>query len=193
MAAKLEPDALESTLLRDFLPHLPHIFSLLISKASFSPRSFSFFLRLLSFNISNCPFFSSPSLFSCSHVSLGLSSSSHLPGILRWFHPTERTLCSCEQKTLPWPSPGTMPSRLALPAFYHEWRRRWRPCSLAWRSNIWAGLQSRYALIQTYTVHTAKPALNYFAFFMFCWWFPFFFFFFFLVYLKLLCPFSGKK
>lgn len=76
------------------------------------------------------------------HHSLFLSS--YLPGILRWFHPTKRTLCSWGQKTLPWPNPGTMPSRLVLPAFYHEWRRRWGACSLAWKSNIWAGLQSRY-------------------------------------------------
>ena len=81
-------------------------------------------------------------------LSLSVILSSHLPGISRWFHPTERTLCSCGQKTPPWPSPGTMGSRQALPTFYREWRRRWRACSLAWRWNIWAGSQSRYARIQ---------------------------------------------
>lgn len=67
-----------------------------------------------------------------------------LPDISKWFRPIERTLFSCGQKIQPWPSPGTMPYRLGQPAFYRGWRRRWRACSLAWRSNIWAGLQSRY-------------------------------------------------
>lgn len=70
------------------------------------------------------------------------------PGILRWFPPTERTLCSCEQKTRRWLSPGTTLSWPALPAFCHGWRRSSGPNSPAWMSSMWAGLRSRCGRIK---------------------------------------------
>lgn len=85
----------------------------------------------------------SSSVLLCPSISPPSSSCVPLPGILRWSLPTEKTLCSCEQKTQRWHSLGTMPSSPALPTFYHEWRRRSGPSNPAWTSSMWAGLRSR--------------------------------------------------